>query len=98
MTDMIEALDRKRGKGPQVVRVERVIVHEGGQAIVGNVHAGSPSPRHVSRDAPPQAIDAPGIPLTVEGRGRGNDGKKLQEPHARAGAGERFAALRSAHS
>ena len=37
MTDMLEALDRKRGKGPQVVRVERVIVNEGGQAIVGAV-------------------------------------------------------------
>jgi hypothetical protein len=40
MTDMLEALDRKRGKGPQVVRVERVVVHEGGQAIVGNVAPG----------------------------------------------------------
>jgi hypothetical protein len=37
MTDMLDALNRKRGKGPQVVRVERVVVHEGGQAIVGNV-------------------------------------------------------------
>ena len=37
MADMLDALDRKRGKGPQVVRVERVVVHEGGQAIVGNV-------------------------------------------------------------
>ena len=37
MTDMVEAMDRKRGKGPQVVRVERVVVHGGGQAIVGNV-------------------------------------------------------------
>ena len=37
MTDMLDALDRKRGKGPQVVRVERVVVHEGGQAFVGNV-------------------------------------------------------------
>jgi hypothetical protein len=37
MTDMLDALDRKRGKGPQVVRVERVTVHDGGQAIVGNV-------------------------------------------------------------
>lgn len=37
MTDMVAALDRKRGKTPQVVRVERVTVHEGGQAIVGNV-------------------------------------------------------------
>jgi hypothetical protein len=39
MTDMLDALDRKRGKGPHVVRVERVVVHEGGQAIVGNVTA-----------------------------------------------------------
>jgi hypothetical protein len=39
VTDMLEALDRKRGKGPQVVRVERVVVHEGGQAIVGSVTA-----------------------------------------------------------
>ncbi len=40
MTEMLDALDRKRGKGPQVVRVERVVVHEGGQAVVGNVQAG----------------------------------------------------------
>src|SRR4051812_4233623 len=39
MTDMVEALDRKRGKGPQVVRVERVVVQDGGQAIVGTVAA-----------------------------------------------------------
>jgi hypothetical protein len=51
MTDMIEALDRKRGKGPQVVRVERVVVHEGGQAIVGNVQGGAAPPT-----APPLAI------------------------------------------
>jgi hypothetical protein len=37
MSDMLEALDRKRGKRPQVVRVERVVVHDGGQAVVGNV-------------------------------------------------------------
>ncbi len=37
MVDMVEAIDRRRGKGPQVVRVERVVVHEGGQAIVGSV-------------------------------------------------------------
>jgi hypothetical protein len=42
MADMLDAMDRKRGKvGQQVVRVERVVVHEGGQAIVGNV---APSP------------------------------------------------------
>lgn len=39
MTDMLDALDRKRGKAPQVVRVERVVVHEGGQGIVRNVQA-----------------------------------------------------------
>lgn len=41
MTDMLEALDRKRGARPQVVRVERVIVNDGGQAIVGAVAAGT---------------------------------------------------------
>ena len=41
MADMLDALDRKRGKSPKVVRVERVVVHEGGQAIVGNVQHGA---------------------------------------------------------
>lgn len=40
MTDMVDVLDRRRGKGPQVVRVERVVVQEGGQAIVGSVQSG----------------------------------------------------------
>jgi hypothetical protein len=48
MTDMLDALDRKRGKGPQVVRVERVVVHEGGQAVVGNVKAGDAAPAAVT--------------------------------------------------
>lgn len=34
---LIEALNRHRGKGQQIVRVERVTVNEGGQAIVGAV-------------------------------------------------------------
>jgi hypothetical protein len=38
MTDMLHALDCKRGK-TQVVRVERVVVNDGGQAIVGTVAA-----------------------------------------------------------
>jgi hypothetical protein len=37
----LEALNRHRGKGQQKVTVEHVHVHEGGQAIVGNV----PRPR-----------------------------------------------------
>ena len=34
---LLEALDKHRGKGQQVVRVERVTVKAGGQAIVGSV-------------------------------------------------------------
>ena len=40
MADMLDAMDRKRGKGPQVLRIERVVVHEGGRAVVGNIAAG----------------------------------------------------------
>lgn len=36
----LETLKRYRSKGQQVVRVERVTVHEGGQAIVGAVQHG----------------------------------------------------------
>jgi hypothetical protein len=57
MTDMLDALDRKRGKGPQVVRVERVVVHEGGQAIVGNVKGGdAPAATAAAKPTAPQAI------------------------------------------
>jgi hypothetical protein len=34
---LVETLNRQRGKGQQKVTVEHVQVHEGGQAIVGNV-------------------------------------------------------------
>lgn len=37
--DMAEAIDRRRGKGQQTVRVEHVTVQAGGQAIVGTVAA-----------------------------------------------------------
>jgi hypothetical protein len=36
-TTLAEALNRHRGKGTQQVRVEHVHIHEGAQAIVGNV-------------------------------------------------------------
>lgn len=39
-TAQVEALQRYRGKGQQHIRVERVDVHAGGQAIVGAVTAG----------------------------------------------------------
>jgi hypothetical protein len=37
---LLESLNRHRGKGQQKVTVEHVHVHEGGQAIVGNVEGG----------------------------------------------------------
>ena len=37
---LLDALNRHRGKGQQKVTVEHVHVHEGGQAIVGNVEGG----------------------------------------------------------
>jgi hypothetical protein len=41
MTDMLDAMDRKRGKaGQQLVRVEHVHVHSGGKAVVGNIGTG----------------------------------------------------------
>ena len=46
MVEMVEALDRKRGKGrSQVFRVERVNVEAGAQAIVGAVQAGGALPQ-----------------------------------------------------
>ena len=62
---MLEALDGKRGKGPQVVRVERVTVHQGGQAIVGTVQAGpgavagahAPTPPALGQDPPGLTLD-----------------------------------------
>ena len=40
---LLEALNRHRGKGQQKMTVEHVHVHEGGQAIVGNVQQGGGS-------------------------------------------------------
>jgi len=42
---LLDALNRHRGKGQQKVTVEHVHVHQGGQAIVGNVER-SPEPEH----------------------------------------------------
>lgn len=74
MTDMLEALDRKRGKGPQVVRVERVVVQEGGQAIVGNVQGGTAAatraaavtPRAIGQELPGMTLDSLASPAPVE--------------------------------
>ena len=42
MTDMLEALDRKRGKGGQQrIIIERVLVADGGKAMIANVSPGA---------------------------------------------------------
>ena len=61
---LLEALNRHRGKGQQKVTVEHVHVHEGGQAIVGNVTPGGGTP--VKPDDQPHAKQltyAPGPPM-----------------------------------
>jgi hypothetical protein len=62
MIEMVDAIDRKRGKRPQVVRVERVVVQDGGQAIVGNVSSGSAT-------IPPQAVVGVTAPPVDQGVG-----------------------------
>ena len=68
MVDMCEALDRRRGKGPQVVRVERVVVNEGGQAVVGHVQTGS-APRILGEPNTPTTL--PTIDAVHVGEGEG---------------------------
>ena len=62
---LLEALDRHRGKGqPQVVRVERVTVEAGGQAIVGAVRQGGGDERgSAERSHAKQLAHAPEPPL-----------------------------------
>jgi hypothetical protein len=64
MTDMLDAMDRKRGKGPQVVRVERVVVHEGGRAIVGTVQGRDTAA--MTKPTPPLAIGQEQSGLTLD--------------------------------
>ena len=63
-TALAEALNRHRGKGQQKVTVEHVHVHEGGQAIVGNVEGGGV--RTKSENQPHALGYAPGETLRSE--------------------------------
>jgi hypothetical protein len=49
---LTDALNRHRGKGQQLVRVEHVHVHPGGQAIVGAVTQGGGGGHQESEDQP----------------------------------------------
>jgi integrase len=51
---LLDALNHHRGKGQQKVTVEHVHVHEGGQAIVGNVGTPGGGDRAKSEDQPMQ--------------------------------------------
>ena len=63
---LLEALNRHRGKGQQKVTVEHVHVHEGGQAIVGNVEnpGGGFAPK--SKEQPHGLTHAPGQTMPGE--------------------------------
>src|ERR1700716_816254 len=60
-TTLLEALNRHRGKGQQKVTVEHGHVHEGGQAIGGNVAGGGM--RTKSENQPHAITHAPGQTL-----------------------------------
>ena len=60
---LLESLNRHRGKGAQKVIVEHVHVHEGGQAIVGNVGAPGGGLAVKSGDQPHALAHAPGTTM-----------------------------------
>ena len=66
-TTQMEALNRYRGKGQQKMIVEHVHVHEGGQAIVGNVQGGG---GETKKEGKPHAIaHAPVTPMPSQDEG-----------------------------
>ncbi|MEY2530599.1 MAG: hypothetical protein QOI96_684 [Verrucomicrobiota bacterium] len=56
---LLEALNRHRGKGQQKVTVEHVHIHEGGQAIVGNVESPGGGFPSKSKEQPHALTHAP---------------------------------------
>jgi hypothetical protein len=60
---LLETLNRHRGKGQQKVTVEHVHVHEGGQAIVGNVETPGGGFASKSKGQPHALAHAPGTPM-----------------------------------
>ena len=62
-TTQMEALNRYRGKGQQKMTVEHVHVHEGGQAIVGNVQGGGGKTKTERQPHAKQVTHAPVTPM-----------------------------------
>ena len=63
---LLDTLNRHRGKGQQKVTVEHVHVHDGGQAIVGNVEGSGGGDTTKTKDQPQALAYAPGktVPST----------------------------------
>jgi hypothetical protein len=60
---LLEALNHHRGKGQQKVTVEHVHVHDGGQAIVGNVETKGGGVPKKAKEQPHALTYAPGAPM-----------------------------------
>jgi hypothetical protein len=75
---LLEAFNRHRGKGQQKVTVEHVNVHEGGQAIVGNVQQGGGSEKKEKEQPRAKAI-----PHAPQPEMRREDTKREPVPRSR---------------
>ena len=62
-TVLLDALNRHRGKGQQKVTVEHVHVHEGGQAIVGNVESRGGGFASKAKEQPHALAHTPGATM-----------------------------------
>jgi hypothetical protein len=88
---MVDALERKRGRGQQSIRVEHVTVNAGGQAIVGNVApgartgGGSESGRQAEPHAPPAGLAHDAAAGAVGAALRGEDAGREAVPVASDG-------------
>jgi hypothetical protein len=60
---LLDALNRHRGKGQQKVTMEHVHVHEGGQAIVGNVESRGGGLASKAKEQPHALAHAPGATM-----------------------------------
>src|SRR5262249_37065405 len=60
---LLDTLNRHRGKGQQKVTVEHVHVHEGGQAIVGNVESRGGGLASKAKEQPHALAHAPGATM-----------------------------------
>ena len=69
-TTLVEALNRHRGKGQQKVTVEHVHVHQGGQAIVGNIQSPGGGFAPKAKDQPHALAHAPSATLPSPDAGR----------------------------